>query len=65
MVDDAAVETTLPVVTNEGVVVAILDVVFLEFVVVVGVMFLDVVSLVDMLTVVELTQMQGHGQVWL
>lgn len=28
MVDDAAVETTLPVVTNEGVVVAILDVVF-------------------------------------
>lgn len=65
MVDDAAVETTLPVVTNEGVVVAILDVVFLEFVVVVGVIFLDVVSLVDMLTVVELTQMQGHGQVWL
>lgn len=65
MVDDAAVETTLPVVTNEGVVVAILDVVFLEFVVVVGVMFLDVVSLVDMLTVVKLTQMQGHGQVWL
>lgn len=65
MVDDAAVETTLSVVTNEGVVVAILDVVFLEFVVVVGVMFLDVVSLVDMLTVVELTQMQGHGQVWL
>lgn len=65
MVDDAAVETTLLVVTNEGVVVAILDVVFLEFVVVVGVMFLDVVSLVDMLTVVELTQMQGHGQVWL
>lgn len=62
MVDEAVVDTALPIVTDDGVVIR-LDVVFAVFVVAVGVMALDVVSFVDMLTVVELTQTQEHGQV--
>lgn len=65
MVDEAAVDMALPIVTDDGVVITRLDVVFAVFVVAVGVMALDVVSFVDMLTVVELTQTQEHGQVWL
>ncbi len=63
MVDEAVVDTALPIVTDDGVVITRLDVVFAVFVVAVGVMALDVVSFVDMLTVVELTQTQEHGQV--